>query len=94
MTVPRTLVQCPHVVLDVSVLAESASERVPWPAETSSRLREPCDLATLPEEVSELPGRLSGPLVLAPSEEEAAEVDSNAEAAVGQAATVEVSLSR
>ena len=67
---------------------------MPWPAETSSRSLAPYDPAELDVEESEWPARFLGPLVLAPLEEEAEEVDWNAEAVAGLAAKVEVSLSR
>ena len=66
---------------------------VPWPAETSSRSLAPYELATLPVEESEWPARFHGPLVLAPSVEEAAEVDSTLEAVAGLTAKVEECLS-
>ena len=48
---------------------------VPWPAETSSLSLAPCAPAELDVEESEWPARLLGPLVLAPLEAEAEEVD-------------------
>ena len=99
LPVPLTVVQCLPVELDVLALVESETEQtaasveVPWPAGTSSRSLAPYDQAILPVEESEWPARFHGPLVLAPSVEEAAEVDSNEEAVAGLSAKVEVCLS-
>ena len=71
----------------------AATVEVPWPAETSSRSLAPYELATLQVEESEWPARSLGPLVLAPSVEEAAEVDSTLEAVAGLTAKVEECLS-